>query len=400
MEVVSAAKRFFSSKFNLYLVIALVLIGTALVAHGYFAEPVEEEGLILHYFYLPTCPHCKEQEPIVRELEAEMAEVKFFYHDASTQDGATLFYKMASEIGLNTSRLGTPTVILNHGYLLGLHSKEEIISAIEDCRITCEAETQREIEVREVSTSFTEFELPFFGRVNLMSISLPALAAMLGLVDGFNPCAMWVLVYLIALLIDVEDKRKMWIVVGTFVLASGLLYFFFMTAWLNIFLLVGYVRILTIIIGLIALGGGILSMKDYITTKGDLECKVETDGSHKKTMQRIQDIVKQPLTIPIILAIFVLAFVVNSVEFVCSAAIPAVFTQILALSNISIFEQYGYILLYVFFFMLDDLIIFSLAVFAISSSFVQKYAKYCRFIGGIILFILGMLLLFAPGLLG
>ncbi len=400
MEVVSSAKRFFSVKFNLYLVIALILLGTALVVPEYFVRPVEEEGLTLHYFYLPTCSHCKEQEPIVRELEAEMPEVKFFYHDASTQNGATLFYKMASELDLDISRLGTPTVILNHGYLLGLHSKEEIISAIEDCRIMCEAETQREIEVREMSTSFTEFELPFLGRIDLTTFSLPALAALLGLVDGFNPCAMWVLVFLIALLMDVEDKKKMWIIVGSFIFASGLLYFLFMTAWLNAFLMLGYIRVLTVIIGMIALGGGILSVKEYLTTKGNLECKVETEDSHKKTMQRIQDIVAQPLTIPIILAIFALAFVVNSVEFVCSAAIPAIFTQILVLSNISPIEQYGYILLYVLFFMLDDLIIFSLAVFAVSSDIVQKYSKYCRLIGSIILILLGLMLLFAPGILG
>jgi len=210
---------------------------------------------------------------------------------------------------------------------------------------------------------------------------------------------MWVLVYLIALLINVGDKKKIWVIVGSFVLASGLLYFLFMTAWLNVFLLLGYIKTVTVIIGLVALGGGILSLKEYLTTKGALTCKVGDEKSHEKTMGKMQEIIAKPLSIAVIFAIFALAFVVNSVEFVCSAAIPAVFTQILALSNISTLAQYSYILLYVLFFMLDDLIIFGLAAFAVNSSFGEKYSKYCKALGGIILVLLGILLLFAPHLL-
>ncbi len=403
MGVVSEAKRFFSVKFNLYLVIALILLGSALIVPDYFGEPVEVDGITLNYFYLPSCPHCKEQEPIVRALEEELKDgpedITFLYHDASTPKGSALFYQLATEAGLDTTKLATPTIILKHKYLVGVHTREEIIAAIEECKELCIAEEDIASGEQAISTAFTDFEIPFLGRVDLTAYSLPGLAAILGLIDGFNPCAMWVLVFLIALLIDVKDKKKMWVIVGTFIFASGLLYFLFMTAWLNVFLMLGYIRILTVIIGMIALGGGILSVKEYLTTKGNLECKVETEDSHKKTMQKIQDIVAQPLTIPIILAIFALAFVVNSVEFVCSAAIPAIFTQILVLSNIPVLQQYGYILLYVLFFMLDDLIIFSLAVFAVSSDVVQKYSKYCRLIGGIVLIILGLMLLFAPGIM-
>jgi hypothetical protein len=172
-----------------------------------------------------------------------------------------------------------------------------------------------------------------------------------------------------------------------------------MTAWLNAFLLLGYIQIVTIAIGLVALGGGILNLKEYFTTKGALTCKVGDEKSHKKTMHRIESIIAKPLSISVILAIIALAFVVNSVEFVCSAAIPAVFTQVLAQASLSTLEHYLYIGLYVFFFMLDDLIIFGLAAFAVSSGIGERYAKYCKVLGGVILFALGLLLLFAPHLL-
>ena len=171
-----------------------------------------------------------------------------------------------------------------------------------------------------------------------------------------------------------------------------------MTAWLNIFLLVGYIKILTLIIGLVALGGGIINLKDYFTKKA-LTCEVGDEESHEKTMSKIQKIISQPLSWAIFGSIIILAFIVNSVEFVCSSAIPAVFTQILAISGLSTIQHYLYILLYTFFFMLDDLIIFGLAAFAISSAIGDKYAKYCKLIGGIILTVLGAVMVFAPHLL-
>jgi len=387
-------KGFFGSKFNLGLVIALVAIGAMLLFLQPGAEPRQKTGVAVDFFYLPTCPYCKIQEPIILELQKEMPDVNFFFHDASSPEGGQLFYKMAAEAGLNEFR--TPTTFVNGKPLVGLHSKEEIKAAILEFVEDGGAGQSQTPQSQGIGENTTEFDLPFLGKTNLSDFSLPVLAAVLGLVDGFNPCAMWVLVYLIALLMDVEDKKKMWVIVGSFIFASGALYFLFMTAWLNAFLVLGYIRAISIAIGLVALGGGTLNLKNYFTSKGKLECKVGDEKSHKSIIERIEQTIAQPLSITIILAMFALAFVVNSVEFVCSSAIPAVFTQILALKDIAMVERYAYILLYDFFFMLDDLIIFSLAVFAVNSSFAEKYAKYTKLIGGIILAILGIMLLFAP----
>ena len=393
----STIKQFWESKFNRYLLLSLLLIGT--IAMFIAKEPTitREDGFVIHFFYLPTCPHCAEQKPIIENLIQEMPDVNFIYHDASSSEGSALFYKMSTEAGLDTSRLGVPTLFVGKHPLVGVHSKEQIKEAIEECKETCSTNGAN-ITSQEMKTGFTDFELPFLGRTDLTKWSIPSLAIVLGLIDGFNPCAMWVLVYLIGLLIGVADKRKIWLIVGSFVFASGALYFLFMTAWLNIFLLVGYIKILTLIIGLVALGGGIISLKDYFTKKA-LTCEVGDEKSLEKTMSKIQNIISQPISWAIVGSIIILAFIVNSVEFVCSSAIPAVFTQTLALSGLSTLQHYLYILLYTFFFMLDDLIIFGLAAFAINSTIGDKYAKYCKLIGGIILTILGAIMVFAPHLL-
>lgn len=393
----STIKQFWESKFNRYLLLCLILIG--IIALFITQEPTitKEDGLVVHFFYLPTCPHCADQKPIIEELKQELTDIHFYSYDASSTEGSQLFYQLSAETGLDTSRLAVPTTFVGKHPLIGVHSKEQIKEAIEECKETCSADGAN-ITSQEIKTGFTDFELPFIGRTDLTKFSIPTLAIVLGLIDGFNPCAMWVLVYLIGLLIGVADKRKIWLIVGSFVLASGILYFLFMTAWLNIFLLVGYIRILTLIIGLVALGGGIINLKDYFTKKA-LTCEVGDEESHEKTMSKMQKIISQPLSLAIIGSIIILAFIVNSVEFVCSSAIPAVFTQILAISSLSTIQHYLYILLYTFFFMLDDLIIFGLAAFAISSAIGDKYAKYCKLLGGIILTILGAVMVFAPHLL-
>ncbi|MEM0438132.1 MAG: thioredoxin family protein [Candidatus Micrarchaeia archaeon] len=400
MSIVSSIKEFLAVPFNRYLVIALIVIGAVALSVSDGAVKPPSEKLEVYVFTLPTCPHCAEQKPIIQELAEEMPEVSFIIVDASTAQGNTLFQKMAREAGLDTSRLAVPTTIINGSALVGVHTKEQIRAEIEKCIAACEAGTgSQNTQQQETSSAVKEFELPFLGRTDLTAMSLPVLAITLGLIDGFNPCAMWVLVYLIGLLLEVGDKRKFWLIIGSFLFASGVLYFLFMTAWLNAFLLIGYVRPVMVLIGLVALGGGIVSLKEYYTTKGALECKVGDVEAHRKTEKRVQEIISQPLTIGIVFSIIVLAFIVNSVEFACSSAIPAVFTQVLAMKDISTLERYAYILLYDLFFMIDDIIIFTMAGLAIGGGLGEKYAKYCKLMGGVIMAVLGVIILFAPHLL-
>ncbi|MGV1099716.1 hypothetical protein ACUUL3_09965 [Thiovibrio sp. JS02] len=241
--------------------------------------------------------------------------------------------------------------------------------------------------------------LPLVGQIPLADLSLPALAVLLGLADGFNPCAMWALVYLLSLLVTLRDRRKIRLLVGSFVLASGVLYFLFMTAWLNVFLILGYLRPLTMAVGLGALVIGLCDLRSFAVTRGGPVCKVGGRGLKQKTMGRMERLVAAPLSLASFAGIIVLAFLVNSIEFACSAALPAIFTHALSLRELPTLSYYGYILLYDFFFMLDDLIIFTLAAVALETTMGSGYARYGKLIGGVVLVGLGLTMLFAPDLL-
>ena len=241
--------------------------------------------------------------------------------------------------------------------------------------------------------------LPLLGQIPLADFSLPVLAVLLGLADGFNPCAMWALVYLLSLLVTLEDRRKIRLLVGSFVLASGVLYFLFMTAWLNVFLVLGYLRPLTLAVGLGALFIGVNDLRSFFKTRGAPACTMGGSGLKRKTMNSMERLVAAPLSLVSFIGIIGLAFLVNSIEFACSAGLPAVFTHTLSLRQLPTLSYYGYILLYDFFFMLDDLIIFTLAAVALTTTAGSGYARYGKLLGGIVLVGLGLVMLFVPDLL-
>lgn len=407
MSIVQDVKGFFSDPFNRNLAIILLILGGLVYFFGngqsINIDPQNNSTFnnetFVSFFYLPTCPHCHEQNEKLNPILEEKYNITILKYDVSSTEGRKVFLEVIQKHNLGAS---VPVTIVGNYSFVGYNEQigEEINYAVQRYFETegCNNLDNNCVIPEDKEKKFI-FDLPFLGETDLLTYSLPLLAITIGLVDGFNPCAMWVLVYLISIVVTLNDKKKMWVIVGTFVLVSGILYFLFMTAWLNAFLIIGFVRPLTIIIGLIALGGAIINLREYYASRGQpLTCKVTSADDKNKTMSEIEKIVANPLTLSTFFAIVVLAFVVNSVEFVCSAAMPAVFTQILALNNLSFVEYYGYILLYVLAFMFDDLIIFGTVAFAVSySGFGDKYALACKLIGGVILFLMGIVLLFFPG---
>jgi len=329
--------------------------------------------------------------PLNQELAQEYPGAKWVYHDTSDPKQTVLMRQSLSELGREPE--GVPTTIINRTVIVGF-AKDSTPQMLRDALAANGGSPKNEtVPLKKTIT------LPFVGEINPYEYSLPALAITLGLIDGFNPCAMWVLVYLISITLTMNDRKKFLLVVGTFLFASGALYFLIMAAWLNAFLFVGYIRPVMVAVGAIALYWGVSSLREFLKNKGEIACKVENPGEKKKLAHEIEALLSSPLTLATFAGLVVLAFTINSIEFVCSSAIPAVFTQVLSLSNVSALEHYSYIFLYVLMYMLDDIIVFALAFLAVGGALGNKVASYGHAIGAVILVALGMMLLFAPQLL-
>jgi hypothetical protein len=218
----------------------------------------------------------------------------------------------------------------------------------------------------------------------------------IGALDGFNPCAMWTLVFLISLLLGLHDRKRMWILGATFIAVSAFVYFLFMAAWLQLFLFIGLIWFIRIGIGVFAVGAGFYNLRDYWVNK-DGACKVESSDKKKHTFEQIKNIIHRQSIWLALGGIILLAFAVNLVELLCSAGLPAVFTQVLAMNQLVWWKYYAYMALYILFFMLDDLVVFFLAMKTLHMvGLNNKYSRYSRLIGGIIILLIGVLMIFKP----
>ena len=234
------------------------------------------------------------------------------------------------------------------------------------------------------------------GGVRLSSLSLPLLTVVMAAADGFNPCAMWTLLFLISLLVGMKDRKRMWILGTVFVVSSAGVYLLFMTAWLNLFLFLGMVVWIRAVIGLVAVGVGGYYLRDFFVNRTG-GCGVMGDEKRQGVFGRLKEITQKKQFVLAVLGIMGLAVAVNMVEMVCSAGLPAIYTKVLSLSELATWQYYTYLLLYILVFMLDDLFVFFTAMITLRAVGIEsKYARYSRLVGGILMGLIGLVLLFKP----
>ncbi len=223
------------------------------------------------------------------------------------------------------------------------------------------AGTARELPTVPQRVIPSEVYVPFIGTVAIADLSLPVLTVVLAALDGFNPCAMWVLVFLIGLLVGMQDRLRMWTLGTAFIAGSALVYFLFMAAWLNFLLFMGAVVWVRAAVALVALGGGFYYLREYFRNP-DAACAVTAPQARRRVFESLRKLATESRFWLAFLGILALAFAVNLVELICSAGIPAVYTQVLALSHLPAWQYYAYLALYILVFMLDDLFVFVVAM--------------------------------------
>lgn len=235
-----------------------------------------------------------------------------------------------------------------------------------------------------------------FGEFSVKDLGLPAFTLIMGLIDGFNPCAMWVLLFLLSILVNVRDRTRILLIAGTFVIVSGLVYFAFMAAWLNLFLLAGFARWIQILLGLIAIGIGLVHVKDFIVPGKGLSLSIP-EAAKPGLYVRTRAVLQARNLVLALLSVTTLAFMVNVVELLCTAGLPALYTQILSQYGLSTLQYYGYLALYNLAYIFDDAVMVTIAVVTLRKHKLQQgEGRWLKLVSGLVVIILGALLLFAP----
>lgn len=358
----------------------------------------------LYLFHSSTCPHCKEERTYLKQLENKYDYLNVLEYEV--HDYISVTTKVRDELKIKESYV--PITIVGSDYIIGFSTstKSEIESLIKKYHDNdlCDA-VDLIIKGKNIDNCVkknnnikienTFKNLPILGKVDVKKVSLPLISIIIGLVDGFNPCAMWVLLFLITMLINMKNRKRMWILGFTFIISSALVYLMFMLAYLQIAstLVQTWFKYL---IALVAFVGGIINLNAYFKTrKKDTGCTVTNIDKRRKIIFRIKRILTEKSFVLAFLGIIFLAFSVNLIELACSAGLPVLFTQIIALNNLSVFDTAIYFFLYLLFFMIDDIIVFIIAMITFKVTGISnKYSKYSHLIGGIIMVIIGILMAF------
>jgi thiol-disulfide isomerase/thioredoxin len=365
-----------------------------------------EPTVHIHLFWAHHCPHCEREKAFLAKLAQARPEIRLhFYEITASAANQALLTQVAAQLQVQVR--GVPVTVVGTRVFSGWLDEATTGAAIRAAVQAELANPGRDV-VQELAASAipppatTEspvpetITLPLFGEVQTRTVSLPLLAIMLGGVDGFNPCAMWVLIFLIGLLLGLQDRWRMWVLGGVFIGVSAGVYFLFMVAWLNLLKFLGFVSWVRLLIGFIALAAGGYNLKEFFVGGAGV-CKVTQSERRQQVLQRLRNITTQQSFWLALGGIILLAFAVNLVELLCSASLPVVFLQVLALNNLPTWQYYFFILLYIFIFMLDDLVVFILAMTTLQVvGLTGKYSRLSNLVGGLLMLTLGLILILKP----
>lgn len=339
-------------------------------------------------FVRAGCPHCAAAKTYLHDLQARHPDLKVAYRDVQTDPEA---FQHLAELNRRNGidRLGVPSLAICDQLLVGFDRPETTGAAIEALITGADAEIARGSAIN----------LPWLGSVSATGLGLPLFTVAVGLVDGFNPCAMWVLLFLLSVLVNVRRRSRILMVAGTFVLVSGVVYFAFMVAWLNVFMIVGFSRPLQLTLGVLALGIGVVHVKDFFALHRGPSLSIP-EAAKPGLYARVRRVVHAENLWIALVGVILLAILVNFIELLCTAGLPALYTQILTLHGLSDWQYYGYLALYNLAYVFDDGVMVALAVVTLGRHKLQeREGRWLKLVSGALILVLGALLVAAPGLL-
>lgn len=384
------------------LVLGKAAADTGLAETTWLKQDEQGKPLIqVYFFWSKKCPHCLDALPYIKKLATDNQDIELHALQlVGEQQNVTYYQYLASSLGMEARSV--PAFLLCNNMQTGFNeavTPAQIEQLLSDCRQYVKDKGSLQ-GFTAVTPQQLLIDLPFVGRVNSNDVNgLPVITLLIAAIDAFNPCAFFVLMFLLSLLLHTGSRRRMFIVGGVFVFFSGLMYFLFMTAWLNLFRVIGQLHIITTVAGGIALFVGIVNIKDFIWFRKGMSLTIP--GSAKPALyQRMRGLLKARSLPTLLLATAGLALFANLYEFLCTAGFPMVYTRILTLVELPDWQYYAYLAFYNLVYILPLLVIVLLFAWSMGGHKLQeKEGKRLKLVSGVMMTVLGLILLFAPNLL-
>lgn len=352
---------------------------------GKYYNIKNDEKVNIYLFYSKICPHCQKEEKYFETLKEKYQDKINIYTYEVTENKTNNEIMKSLKKELKENSQGVPFTIIGSKTFLGYDESlnERIENTIESY-------------LDENTKTNNTYTIQILGKIEAKNASIILIAIILGFIDGFNPCAMWILLLLINMCISIKDKKKMLIVCLTFIITSGIIYFLSMLG-------IGFILDLTTIsyirniIAILAIILGIYNLYTYLKTRKQTGCHVVKKEKRKTIITKINNILNNKNTLLMFGGTIILATSVSLVEMACSLGFPTIFLELLSINNIHSFLKVTYLLIYILFYLIDDIIVLFLSIKAFETKGIStKYNKYVHLIGGLIMILMGVLLIFKP----
>lgn len=387
---------------HLAVLILLLLAGPALAGNGDARDPWVDFGpggeprVQLYFFWSASCPHCTRALPFVEGLPEALPWLDLHsIRLGGDREQVHRFIALAALAGAEASAV--PAFIFCGQHMSGYDSPDGMGAVL---RAQLEACHQRVLaagsDPAAADMDGTLLRVPLLGEVVPEQWSLPLLTMSLAALDSFNPCAFFVLLFLLSLLVNSRDRRRMLLIGSVFVAISGLVYFVFLAAWLNLFLVAGELRWITLAAGLVAVLIGVLNIKDFAWPGRGPSLRIP-EQAKPGLYRRMRELVGMRQVAPALAATVLLALVANSYELLCTAGFPMVFTRVLTLQGLAPAAHYGYIALYSLVYVVPLLVIVLLFVRTLGRRKLQAHeGRALKLLSGLMMLGLGITLVLAP----
>lgn len=375
---------------------------------------------VVHLFWGAGCTHCESEKLFLAELRrrhpaVEIKEYEVFYNKKNLALLTALLKVHGRQF------VGVPITFIDTRVYLGFsrQTKDAMEKAIGECLakncvdpfdLLREGERPGKPGLREEMVSGVtvtavgaeksmSIDVPLLGTLDARGLSLPLLTVVIAGLDSFNPCAFFVLLSLLGLLAHARSRNKMLLVGGVFVFFSGFIYFLFMAAWLNLFLVMGNVSAITKIAGVVSLLIAAVNIKDFFIFKKGVSLTIP-DSAKPKLFDRMRKLLRSTSLVSILAGTTLLAAAANSYELLCTAGFPMVFTRILTLNNLTMTSYYLYLALYNIVYVVPLLLIVLIFTITLGSrKLSERQGRTLKLISGAMMLGLGGILLIDPALL-
>ncbi len=368
----------------------------------------------LYFFWSKTCPHCQKAHPFVDALPQQYPWLTLHSLELTEYpDHVQQYVTMSSALGLEAQYVPAFFACGNMtaGYDSADTSGAALVASLEQCRATALAATGAgthagaEVGAETAAAAALAppaapaLSLPLLGALDAESLSLPAFTLVVAGLDAFNPCAFFVLMFLLSLMVHAQSRARMALIGGVFVICSGLLYFVFMAAWLNIFLVVGELALITTIAGLVAIVIAAINIKDFFWFKQGVSLSIPS-SARPGLYQRSRNVLRASSLGAMLAGTAVLAVAANSYELLCTSGFPMVYTRTLTLQNLPTPTFYLYLALYNLIYVTPLLVI--VAIFTVrfgAHKLTEEEGRVLKLLSGLMMLLLGIVLVIAPTLL-